>query len=124
MTINELKKDLISKLDDQNDYFNVKILKSDYRIFQRRSFRDLFHHYRRKGVSQKMLMQALMEAGFSSYFCFDVNLFVFFGLYDRNYKFLNESCFDYDFNYIAKRNKDKKYTFKYLESIYDSIYKK
>jgi hypothetical protein len=69
MTVQEIKKDLLSKVS--GSYFVEPILGE---MFARRSFGDLKEHYE---VDDKTMMQALKAGGFSCYHCGDIDKIVF-----------------------------------------------
>lgn len=99
-------------------YFAEKLFKNDMMVFKRRSFTDLHKYYRRFGVSEKQLMRVLGDPdnSFSCYVCSDTNEFMFF-LLQKSYK-----CF-YHKKGHAHSLVDGKYTFKYLEELWDSAFK-
>jgi hypothetical protein len=117
MNLSDLKIDLNNKCPET--YFTEKLFDKDERIFGRRSFGDLFNYYRPKGVSEKLLLKALVESGFSSYRCPDISDFVFFK-WHRGYKFFSHALTAS--GHSAPVN--QKYTFKYLNKLYDSRFKK
>lgn len=115
MTLQEVIKDLNGKCI--GTYFQCKLFRNDSKIYARRTFGDLFKYYRPKGVSEKLLLEALVKSGFSSYRCPGIKEFVFFK-FNRVYRFWAHG---------EKANShtelvSQKYTFKYLNKLYDSIF--
>lgn len=118
MKLEELKKDLLSKSD--SDYF-IKSLFKDEKIYARRSFTDLFKYYKIKGVSEVLLMKALIQTGFSARLCNTNRIYVFFKYYTSTYLkpgtiFINIKETSYD-GYNVKI-KNTKYTKDYLMKLY------
>ena len=63
-------------------YFDKgRILKKDRKIYKRRTFRDLFHHFRFNGVSEVQLMRVLgnPEHNYAAFTCPDIKKAVFYG---------------------------------------------
>ena len=121
MTIQQVKNDLNKKCPDKDDYasyFLVPLEKGEIR-WGRRTFSDLFNHYNKKGVTEEQLMKAIIKARLNCYFCDDIRRFVFFRMalrfkiFSRERKILE-----------TKVPGTSKYTFKYLEELYDSVSKK
>ena len=116
MNLTDLKLDLHNKCPET--YFVKVLFEKDERIYGRRSFGDLFNYYRPKGVSEKLLLKALVDAGFSSYRCPDIADFVFFK-WHRSYRFFSHARTSPGHSFYV----NQKYTFKYLNKLYDSQFK-
>jgi len=78
MTPKELEEDISSKLGSVG-YFNKKLFEEDTQRYPRRSFDDLFRYYEKKYVTEKMLLQALMNLNIGALICPDIQKIVFAG---------------------------------------------
>lgn len=67
LTLLELRRDLTVKCS--KFYFTKTLGVTDKTVFQRRSFRNLFHFYRNKGITELQLMKALILEGFYAQIC-------------------------------------------------------
>lgn len=119
MKLDELKKSLRSKLNGRGIYFDTILFKYEEEYFKRRSFDDLFKYYKRRGVTEKLLLQALYEEGFSALVCGALKKVVFFKYYAQKDTFWGDSSFGYD---TYKVTKNTKYTAKYLDNLFKTIY--
>lgn len=119
MNYNELKEDLINKTPSY--YFNHKLFKNEIDVYSRRSFDDLFKYYRFKGVTEKMLLNALVECGFVAKVCANLKKVIFYRdvearqdhIYWSN---INGSGSGYTHCFNVQNSK---YTFDYLNSLLD-----
>jgi hypothetical protein len=121
MNLDELKKDLDDKLHSGSyGYFKVKLFKNDTNVFERRSFDDLFKYYKKFKITEKMLLEALYEKGFSAAVCCNINKVVFF----RCFKPVNKFWFNVD-RYLGysqtKLTKNTKYTAEYLDNLFKTL---
>lgn len=102
-------------------YFQYKLFKRDPKVYNRRSFNDLFLYFKKYGVTELQLMKALTspESKFAGYICYDIRKVVFLKI-PREYKFTSENLN----NFINHENKYvvDKYDFKYLEKLYDKCW--
>jgi hypothetical protein len=118
MNIKLLKADLNSKCP--GTYFYQKLFKRDTQVYQRRTFGDLFLYYRKYGVTEKMLLKALVEAGFSTYRCPDIKDYVWFKYGYREYR-----CFIRTRTSTSHKHKVlQKYNFDYINNLYSEVFKK
>lgn len=118
MNLKELKESLTRKINC--NYFKIKLFKVDKEIYARRSFDDLFTYYKQRKVTEKMLLQALYECKFSASVCHEIKKVVFFKYYKQENTFWNNKFtggYDYTHN-----TKDTKYTSKYLNKLFKTIY--
>jgi hypothetical protein len=124
MDYNKLKEDLLDKCNNRYSSVNyfTKSLFDNEQIYYRRSFNDLIEYYSNKGVTEKMLMQALKELKFHAYYCNIPKRVVFLG-HSPRVKFWctaesQEEAFE-----KSKRDDNNfgKYTPEYLEELYDSV---
>jgi hypothetical protein len=121
MTLEELKQDL--KKNSCDTYFLKEFLIGDEkRGYWRRSFNDLIGHYK---VSDKLLMTALKECGFTSYYCDEPRRVVFHKV-ERGRRvgvFYNKKAFIIAFEEEKEKedNNFGKYTPTYLNDLYISI---
>ncbi len=119
ITFEQLKQDLNKKCPSTGllfGYFAEKLFDDDISVFNRRSFDDLFKLYKEKGVSEEMLMKALIDCGFATYLCGDIKKYVFFKLKRK------ERIFYWPRRHKMNTRASKtKYTRKYLENLYDSV---
>jgi len=124
MDLNELKKDLLSKMN-RNElgiyrYFSEKLFPWDKATYERRSFDDLIMYYGPKGVTEKMLVQALYEAGFTGLICNEIHKIVFFIGYPRVEGPLGYAHWSYA--PLEDDNVDSKYNVTYLMNLFNEIY--
>tara|TARA_R110000850_G_scaffold176696_1_gene302634 strand:+ start:101 stop:463 length:363 start_codon:yes stop_codon:yes gene_type:complete len=120
MTLEELKQDL--KENSNDIYFLTEFLIGDEkRGYCRRSFNDLVEHYK---VSDELLMTALKEYGFTSYYCDEPRRMVFHKLKKEdcvgvfNSKQSSEFALHEEYE---NHNNFGKYTPTYLNDLYKSI---
>jgi hypothetical protein len=101
-------------------YFTKKLFKRDYKVFERRSFDDLFLYFRRLGVSERQLMRVLYskESKFSGFVCGNINKFVLYKS-KRTKTIWGINLIYQSYNYPIEHTK---YTVEYLENLYASIY--
>lgn len=123
--VEEVIKDLNSLMHE--NYFVKPLGENDtaYKNIMRRSFNDLYDYYKTKGVSEEMLMEALMKAGIHCYFCSTPMRFVFFknskgSKCFTNLLFENEITQNYK-KYDKQNSNVGIYTSEKLLSLYDSI---
>lgn len=121
MTLEELKKDLLSKLNCPDwstiSYFKVKFFEKDSRVYSRRSFDDLFKYYSQIGATEKTLIKALYELNFTAKVCNGINKVVFFKVKGAP-SFLKAEASN--FGYLEPKDeniKDSKYTPTYLQQL-------
>jgi hypothetical protein len=130
LTLNQLKRDLINKFNEDKEGFKMPFFKKDKGVaYHRRSFNDLYSYYRYRGVSEKKLLKALIEAGFRSRYCPYPRRIVFWKasgigkpkkLYHSEfYRSLSESI-ERDDN--LNNYNFGKYKPSYLEKLYDEIF--
>lgn len=126
MDLSELKGDLLSKMSraelDLYRYFSEKLFPWDNTPYERRSFDDLIMYYGPKGVTEKMLVQALYEAGFTGLICNEIHKIVFFIGYPREIGVLGYSRYSYA--PLEDDNVDSKYNVTYLMNLFNEIYEK
>lgn len=117
MTLSELEKDLLDK-SNPNYGFTYSYLGENK---SRRSFNDLFLHYRTKGVTELMLMQALKNLNFIARYCGSPHRIVFFRTPNPNNVKFWWSETHRNHYYIMQNyyTKEGKYTGKYLEKLYE-----
>lgn len=128
MTQNELEEDLNKKCINRDKsyliaYFICKLFKRDTKVYNRRSFYDLFLYYKRYKITEKMLALALYNCKFACYRCPDISNIVFFK-HKRKYLFwaVESSIVD---KYTLKINSSiyGKYTPDYLTNLFKSVIK-
>lgn len=77
MTIRQIIHDLTVNKMQGSHLFRTKLFKSKKdKAYQFRSFADLFHYYRLKGVSELLLVEALKQGQFNIFYCADINRLV------------------------------------------------
>jgi len=123
MTLKELKKDISSLLVHMggSEYKFKPLFKKDNNRIMRRSFNDLFYYYKRKGVTEKLLMKALIDMKFVARYCNGPKRIVFF-----KYRYPVEKFWwtAYHRNQAFKNTGNcGKYTAEYLEELYNKVIK-
>lgn len=117
--INTVVEDLKSKVNKAG-YFNTKIFKKDKKIYERRSFGDLFKYYKNFGITEKILIKSLKKANFVMYVCVKLQKGVFFK-YVYAGEFLNDLLHGDIHSYGSfNQIKNDKYTKEYLEKLLNS----
>jgi hypothetical protein len=127
MTLKQLKKDIISKMNDfknyeDNQYFSTKLFHYDETIYKRRSFNDLIKYYSQFNVSEKLLLQALYECGLRCGICNTTRLLVFF-----IWKEKTDDGITFTEGYTSPDSildANNKYTRVYIKKLFKSIYDK
>ena len=115
MNLQELKNDLISKVNNGN-YFRHKLFNRDKQIYARRSFDDLFLYYRQKGVTEQLLLTALYESDFSALVCANLKKVIFSRIFSAEDGIWAYKKYEGKMGYIGTREtKNTKYTEKYLK---------
>jgi hypothetical protein len=76
-TLSNLEFDLSKKVSI-GGYFKEKLLSKDIKVYHRRTFGDLFEYYSKYGVTEKMLITALSNLKFRTYYCDTPKGMVFF----------------------------------------------
>jgi hypothetical protein len=121
MTTEELIKDLKSKTNPHNNCFKVKLFKRDLKIYDRRTFDDLFLYYRKYGITEKQLMKGLIDAGFSALYCSTVERPTF-AEHKSFIKYWTKGISEhYILEFNRKITKNTKYNVEYLDKLYNSI---
>ena len=119
MELKELKDSLNSRVNEMG-YFTARLFKNEDDWYYRRSFDDLFKYYRKYKVTEKLLLQALYECGFSAAVCRDIEKVVFFKYYKQDNTFWAEpNMFGYS---GSKTTHNTKYTADYLDNLFKTIY--
>ena len=112
--LNKLKEDLSIKCGLRN-YFYKKLLPKDKKVYHRRTFGDLLEYYSPYGVTEKMLITALDQLKFKTYYCGTPKGMVFF---DRGYDSKLEKMLEHYFGYAHMVV--TKYTPQYLYNLLKS----
>lgn len=123
------KEEIIKELDSRRDknsrytsgYFCSKFSKNEKKPFWRRSFLALFNFFRVRGVSEKELLEALIDGGYRSICCPDAKKIVFFHMFNEPQKLKTYKHKD-NFEYFTKsHNMKTKYNEEYLDSLLNKI---
>jgi hypothetical protein len=128
MNLEEVKKDLLAKVKNgfNGRYFHQPLFKSDTECYIRRSFDDLFKYYKQRNVTERMLLQALVESKFKATVCGAINKVIFFRTEGPNITILWKDEFIQGhtsttyFNY-GRSTKNTKYTAEYMDNLLESL---